>query len=110
MEHLPASHLRVLRLVCRSWEGAAGRLLRALRPEALPPGCGASLGARFPNLRALDLSHCMTSVCLHTPQALRLQVRAAGCGAVGLSVLSGNREEVETHRPPWRCVLLLGDH
>lgn len=71
LDKLPPSYLRVVRLVCRQWEGAAGRLLHYLRPEAL---AGGRLGARFGQLHSLDLSACMTCVEYASPKQLRLQV------------------------------------
>lgn len=50
LDKLPASYLRVIRLVCRQWEGAAARLMRHLRPEAL---AGRAVGARFRHLHSL---------------------------------------------------------
>lgn len=72
LDRLPLSYLRVVRLVCRQWEGAAGRLLRHLRPETL---VGKAVGTRFCHLHSLDLSHCMGSVEFVAPKRLRLQSR-----------------------------------
>lgn len=61
--HMPPSYVRVVRLVCRGWAAAAGRLMQRLKPEALE---GPRLAQRFPHLRALDLSHCLHTVTFHT--------------------------------------------
>lgn len=61
--HMPPSYVRVVRLVCRGWAGAAGRSMQRLKPEALE---GPRLTERFPHLRALDLSHCLHTVTFHT--------------------------------------------
>ncbi|KAL6771491.1 hypothetical protein ACKKBG_A26595 [Auxenochlorella protothecoides x Auxenochlorella symbiontica] len=66
---LPPSSLRILRLVCRSWERALGRRLLGIRPEALP---AVPLAARFPSLRWLTLSHCGAAVSACRPDQLRL--------------------------------------
>lgn len=49
--------------MCKGWAAAAGRLMTSLKPESLD---GAALAARFPYLRALDLSHCLHTVTFHT--------------------------------------------
>ena len=61
--HMPPSYVRVVRLVCRGWAAAAGRLMQRLKPEALE---GPRLAQRFPHLCALDLSHCLHTVTFHT--------------------------------------------
>jgi hypothetical protein len=106
LDHLPASHLRVLRLVCRPWERGTARLMHALRPEALPafaepgaapgaaPGATLALALRFPALRSVDLSHCELGVCEAAPRTLRLQsalhddALSALCGLRRLADLS----------------------
>ncbi|EIE23088.1 RNI-like protein [Coccomyxa subellipsoidea C-169] len=68
--HMPPSYVRVVRLVCRGWAAAAGRLMQRLKPEALE---GPRLAQRFPHLCALDLSHCLHTVTFHTQTALQLR-------------------------------------
>ena len=86
---LPASHLRVLRLVCSGWERSVARAVRGLRPEAL---AGKRLAARFPSVHSLDLSHCELAVDFRTPSSLKLQVRTRGGAAAAPGV------------PPASCV------
>jgi hypothetical protein len=61
--HMPAAYVRVVRLVCKGWAGAAGRLMQRLKPENLD---GARLATCFPYLRSLDLSHCLHTVTFHS--------------------------------------------
>ena len=79
LEQLQPSTLRVLRLVCRGWEGATSRLLVHLRPEGI---ARKQLARRFPSLHSLDLSNCCMGVDFASPRMLRLQVRC-GCGLGG---------------------------
>ena len=53
-------------LMCHGMQGwalAAGRLMQSLKPEHLD---GPRLAQRFPQLRSLDLSHCLHTVAFHT--------------------------------------------
>lgn len=68
--HMPSAYVRVARLVCKGWALAAGRLMHSLKPEHLD---GPRLAGRFPQLRSLDLSHCLHTVAFHTRTALQLQ-------------------------------------
>lgn len=77
LEQLQPSTLRVLRLVCRGWEGATSRLLVHLRPEGI---AGKHLARRFPSLHSLDLSNCCMGVDFASPRMLRLQVRLRPAG------------------------------
>ena len=47
----------------QGWALAAGRLMQSLKPEHLD---GPRLAQRFPQLRSLDLSHCLHTVAFHT--------------------------------------------
>ena len=62
--HHQSKRVRLLGL--QGWALAAGRLMQSLKPEHLD---GLRLAQRFPQLRSLDLSHCLHTVAFHTRSA-----------------------------------------